>query len=481
MNLESKLKDNLDKLRPKLGIDTSFDVLLREFSIGSRDAALLYLDGFIQSEVTSRLLAYLMRLTRKDVLPDPIEKLVKLHIPYFELSVVTTLEECIDEILAGPAVLLIDGCTQAIALDVRQYPGRSIEEPDLERVTRGSRDGFVETALFNVNMIRRRLRDPGLRFEVLRVGQRSKTDVILGYINDIANQELVQEVRRRIKGIDTVSLTMGAKTLEEYLVGTKFNPFPTVRYTERPDVVAAHLLEGHVVIVTDTTPTAMILPATAWHYTQHAEEYFQNPVVGTYLRWVRFLAILVAFFITPLWLLLAEHPEIRPETLFFVGPKSLSRIPIFIQFLLLELAVDLTRMAFIHTPSALATSLGLVAAILLGDFAVKAGLFITETILYQAISAIAFFAIPNYEFSLALRLFRLITLVLTGVAGGYGLLIGSVLTLGVMGFTRSLGLPYLWPLIPFDWVSLKRLFLRYPIPNVSGRPLGIKPRDKDLQ
>ncbi len=481
MQIEAKLQENLGLLRAKLGIDTSFDVLLREFSVGGRDAALIYLDGFIQSQVTSRLLEQLMELSREDIQPNPIDKLVRNHIPFFEVATIDTLEQCVDEILAGPAVLLVDGCTTAIVLDVREYPVRGIEEPDLERVTRGSRDGFVETALFNVNMIRRRLRDPGLRFEAVRVGQRSKTDVFVGYVNDIANKELVDKVKHRIEKVDTVSLTMGAKTLEDYLVGTKFNPFPTVRYTERPDVVAAHLLEGHVVVVTDTSPTAMLLPASAWHYTQHAEEYFQNPVVGTYLRWVRFLAILIAFFITPIWLLLAEHPEMRPGFLHFVGPNEPGKIPLFAQFMILELAIDLTRMAFIHTPSALASSLGLVAAILLGDFAVKVGLFVPETILYQAVSAIAFFAIPNYEFSLALRLFKILTLVLTGTFGLWGFLGGTGFTFIVMACTRSLDLPYLWPLLPLSWTGLKRLIFRYPIPDVSKRPAGIKPRDQDLQ
>ena len=319
-----------------------------------------------------------------------------------------------------------------------------------------------------------------MRFEAVRVGRRSKTDVFIGYVNDIANLEWVNHTRELLQSIDTVSLTMGAKTLEGYLVRSKLNPFPTVRYTERPDVVVAHLLEGHIVLLTDTTPTAMLFPASAWHFTQHAEEYFQNPTVGTYLKWVRFLAILVAFLMTPLWFLLAANPQLRPEWLQWLGPRTGSEIPLFLQLVILELAIDLTRMAFIHTPSALASSLGLVAAILLGDFAVQVGLFVPEAILYQATSAIGFFALPNYEFSLALRIFKILTLILTGFFGLYGFLGGIGFTLAVMGATRSLDLPYLWPLIPFDWVALKRLILRYPIPEVTRRPKRLKTQDEDL-
>lgn len=481
MEIKAKLTENLDLLRPKIGIDSSFDMLLRKFTVGGRDVALIYLDGFINTETTARLMEHLMELTREDVVPDPIDKLVRFHIPYFEVSVINTLEEVVDEVLAGPAALLVDGCQQAIVIDLRQYPGRSIDEPDLERVTRGSRDGFVETALFNVNMIRRRLRDPGLRFEAVRVGVRSKTDVFIGYINDVVNQDLLDELRNRIEKIDTVSLTMGAKTLEEYIAGTKINPFPTVRYTERPDVVSAHLLEGHIVVLVDTTPMAMLLPTTAWHFTQHAEEYFQNPIVGTYLRWIRFLAILVAFFVTPLWLFAAQYPQYLPQNLKFIGPNTVSNVPLFLQFVILEFAIDLMKMAFIHTPSPLASSLGIVAAILLGEFAVNVGLFVPETILYQAISAIAFFAVPNYEFSLALRIFKLLTVLTTGLFGASGLIGGVLFTFGVLVFTRSLKLPYLWPLIPFDWPALKHLLFRYPIPDVSMRPVRISSRDKYLQ
>ncbi|NMB13090.1 MAG: spore germination protein, partial [Firmicutes bacterium] len=289
------------------------------------------------------------------------------------------------------------------------------------------------------------------------------------------------ELKRRLKMIDASTLPMGSKSLEEYLFGTKINPFPVVRYTERPDVVAAHLLEGHMVIITDTTPAAMIVPVTAWHFTQHAEDYFNNPVVGTYIRWLRFAAFILAFLLTPVWLVLAQNKSSLPPALRFIGPKGQASVPLFLQFFLLELAVDLTRMAFIHTPSALATSLGLVAAILLGQFAVDVGLFIPETILYQAIVAIAFFAIPNYEFGMATRLFRLVILVLTGFFSFWGLGIGLAITFLVMGFTQSLGLPYLWPLIPFHRPSLLRLLFRYPIPSVSARPPFTRPQDSDVR
>ncbi|NMB45550.1 MAG: spore germination protein [Firmicutes bacterium] len=481
MKVERDLGKNLDILRDKLGIDVSFDVILREIQIGHKDAALLFLDGFVEGKTTQTVISALLRVESAEMVPNTVKKLMEEHIPYFEISIVDHIDELIQEVLAGPMALLVDGVSEALIIDVRQYPNRSIEEPDLERVTRGARDGFVETGLFNVNLIRRRLRDPGLRFEAVQIGKRSPTDVFVGYINDIADPEMLAELKRRLKTINVSALPMGSQSLEEYLFGARLNPFPVVRYTERPDVVAAHLLEGHMVIITDTTPAAMIVPVTAWHFTQHAEDYFNNPVVGTYIRWLRFGAFIMAFLLTPTWLALAQNRSILPPSLRFIGPKGEASVPLFVQFVLLELAVDLTRMAFIHTPSALATSLGLVAAILLGQFAVDVGLFIPETILYQAIAAIAFFAIPNYEFGMATRLFRLLVLVLTGFFSFWGLGIGLAVTLLVMGLTQSFGLPYLWPLLPFHGPSLLRLLLRYPIPAVSARPPFTRPVDADVK
>ena len=225
----------------------------------------------------------------------------------------------------------------------------------------------------------------------------------------------------------------------------------------------------------------MIVPVTAWHFTQHAEDYFNNPVVGTYIRWLRFFAFLTAFLLTPVWLALVQNQSALPPMLSFIGPKEEAAVPLFVQFVILELAIDMTRMAFIHTPSAVASSLGLIAAILLGQFAVDVGLFVPETILYQAVAALAFFAIPNYEFGMATRLFRLLVLILTGLFSFWGLAAGVLVTVLVMAFTKSLGLPISWPLIPWHWPSLKRLLFRYPIPTVSKRPPFTRPVDADIK
>lgn len=471
------LQDNLSVLGSELGYGTSFDLVVRKIKVAHKQAALVFLDGFINDDSVIEIMKAISKISQNGITALALSRLMQESLPFFEMSETDSLEAAMDQLLCGVMLLLIDGVSRVLLFDVRSYVTRSSTEPALERVTRGSRDGFVETALFNVNLIRRRVRDPQLRFEALQVGRRSKTDVLIGYIEDIADPSLIQEVKNRVAAIDRDAIPMGGKNLEEYILGTVFNPLPVTRYTERPDVAAAHLFEGHIVLLVDTTPFALIVPVTAWHFTQHAEEYFQNPPVGTYLRWVRTFGILASLILIPLWYTLAISSDL-PRWLSFIGPKDPGRLPLWFQFFLLELGLDLIRMALIHTPDAMATSLGLVGATLLGELAVNVGLFTSETILYTAITAICSFATPSIEFSFAIRLFRYL-LFFGAVLGHWKGLIGAFfLVFLVFGLTKSFGVPYLWPLIPFDGPALTRIIFRYPIPFVASRPGLTKPRDK---
>lgn len=468
MPLTRDLRENLDVIEKRLGVGVTFDVLVREIQIGGRDAALIFVDGLIKDKATIEVMSFLMSLRREDLAPRPVDKLLRRGIPYFELETVKSRDEVVDQVLAGPLALLIDGQAEAVIMDLREYPVRSIEEPDLERVTRGSREGLVETVVFNTALIRRRLRDPSLRFEMQTVGRNSRTDVAIGYLEGTASDDLVDDVRRRIKSIDVPALTVGRQSLEELILDQRLNPLPVARLTERPDVVSAHLLEGHVTIIVDTAPTAMILPANVWHFTQHAEEYFQNPITGTYLRWVRFVAIFMSIVLGPLWLMFAVM-ENKPEWLQWLGPREAPAIALWLQIFLLEFGLDMIRMALIHTPAAISTALGIVGAILLGELAIEVGLFVPETVLYAAVSAIGHFATPSVEFAFAMRLFRYTLLGLVALWGPIGFAAGMVFFFLWLGFTRSFGLPYLYPLIPLDLRALLRLLFRFPIPSVGVR------------
>lgn len=468
--LTKDIQVNKEILKQRLPIGISFDVIGREIVIGQRDAYLVFIDGFAKDDIMIWILDILQLLKKEDIAKNTIETLIKNKIAYIEVSRESQLKKMEFSILSGAVLLLIDGEEDGIVIDARQYPVRSPEEPDLEKVTRGSRDGLVETIIFNTALIRRRLRDPHLIFEMKSVGKRSQTDVAISYIKDLVDEKLLAEIQDKINAIDVGALVMAEKTVEELIIKKHwYNPLPQVKISERPDVVAAHLMEGHIAIIVDTSPSVMLLPATMFHFTQHAEDYYQNMTVGTYIRWVRFLGMLCAFILLPLWLLLVFNKQFLPEFLQFLGPKESGNIPLFLQFIILELGMDILRISSIHTPSALTTSLGIIGGLILSEFAVEVGLFVPETVLYMALAGIGAFATPSMEFAMAIRIFRLLLLVLTGLFNLSGFLAALVIIFIITYSTNSFrnGKKYTWPLIPFEWKPLSNVLFRKPIPEIK--------------
>lgn len=474
-----ELTANVEKLDRMLGVDQNFDVTRRDFEFGERSFVMYFIDGFVKDEVMNRIITQLSKMRPDQLDDDAIRTVLMTYLSYIEVDTVEFLGEVVHHVLAGPLVLLLDGADKAIVIDARTYPARQPDEPDIERVVRGARDGFTETLIFNTALTRRRLRDASLRMEHMQVGERSRTDIALAYMEDVANPDLVRVLREKIKAIEIDGLPMAEKSLEEFVFGRNWNPFPLVRYTERPDVAAVHLLEGHVLIYVDTSPSVMIAPTTLFHHVQHAEEYRQKPIVGAYLRWVRFLAMWLSVFLLPLWYLLAIRPELLPPSLSFIGIDEPSSIPLIVQFLLAELGADVLRMASIHTPSPLATALGLVAAIIIGQVAVEVGLFVNEVILYLAIAVIGTFATPSYELGLANKFIRLLLLLSAWAFGWMGFVVGLGVWIALLARTRSLGVPYLWPLIPFHRKAFWDVLIRSPIPVKHNRPRALAPEDPD--
>ncbi|MCM3054343.1 spore germination protein [Caldifermentibacillus hisashii] len=479
ITVSKNIHENINNLRQILGIGKSFDVIQLDLLYAERDMAVFFIDGFIKDDVFVQIMKLLSGLKAEEISDHPLEKLLRSYIPYVEIETTDDLQKVADMVLAGPTALIVDGIDKAILIDARTYPARSPEEPDIERVVRGSRDGYVETLVFNTALTRRRIRDRTLRMEYMQVGRRSKTDVVVCYLEDIADEELVIDIKKSLEKIDTDGIPMAEKTVEEFISGNHWNPYPTVRYTERPDTAAAHLYEGHVCIIVDGSPSVIIAPTTFWHHLQHAEEYRNKPVVGAYLRLVRFLAVWASIFLLPLWYLLAVQPELLPERLSFIGPNEDGQIPLYLQFLLIEVGIDMLRMAAIHTPSSLATALGLVAALMIGQVAVEVGLFSNEVILYLSIAAIGMFATPSYEMGLANRIFRLILLTLTAIFHQIGFVIGTFLWVLLLVTMKSYNVPYLWPFIPFDFKGMMDIIIRAPIPLKRTRPKFLDPKDPD--
>lgn len=480
--VSTRLEENVSYLKKALGVGESFDVIYRELKIGDKDAGLFFIDGFAKDDVMTLVLRNLYQIKEEELSTGSLQELFTRHLNYIEVGKETDLDQVVEQVLSGPLALVIDGKDEIITIDARQYPGRSPDEPDLEKVVRGSRDGFTETLIFNTALIRRRLRDRRLRMEILQVGKRSKTDIVVSYIEDIANPDLVSSVKEKLSNIKIDGVPMAEKSVEELITpGSFWNPFPKVRFTERPDVAAVHLLEGHVLVLVDTSPSIIITPATYFHHLQHAEEYRQNPVVGIWVRWVRFLGVFASIFLLPLWFLGATEPQLLPSELKFIGPEKVGPIPLLLQFVMAEIAIDIIRMSTIHVPSSLATAAGVIAAVLLGDLAASIGLFVPEVILYTAIVAITTFMTPSFELSMANRLLRVILLLVTAAFKLPGLAIGSAVIFIFLAVSKSFGVPYLWPLVPFNAKALGTILVRSPVPVRNIRPSALRPIDSTSQ
>ncbi|MCL6602452.1 MAG: spore germination protein [Paenibacillus sp.] len=469
-DIPSSLEDTKKTLTEVMGLGTTFDIAFREMSFGGRKAALVCVTGFTNDAILDQILKRLTYLTPQDVNSDVLPSFISEYIPHLQVEKGKLLSESINKILKGMSAIFVEGESQVILMDVRSYPMRSPSEPSIERVVRGSRDGFTETLLSNVSLVRRRIRDPGLKYELFSVGRRTRTDICVAYIDDIADKVQVNAVIDKIKAVNIDGIPLADKQLEEAIMGGGWNPYPLVRYSERPDIVASHLLEGRMVIFVDTSPSVMVLPTTFFDLCQHAEENRQTPFIGSYLRWVRFIGIFSSMFLLPLWMLLVLHPELKPPALEFIGPQKMAKIPLLAQFLFVELGVDLLRMAAVHTPTPLGSAMGLIAAILVGDIAVQTGLFVNEVVLYMAVAAIGMFATPSYELGLANRIVRLVLLLAVSAFQVPGFVIGSTLLIIFLTINRSYNSSYLWPFIPFNAMAMGAILVRRPVLNAKSRP-----------
>ncbi|WP_237690646.1 spore germination protein [Paenibacillus caui] len=476
-SISRKLITTKKTLEQVVGLGESIDVDFREMTFGGKRTGLFLITSFAKDFILQGILNRLTYLTPETISGYALKTFFEEYIPHIQVETTDKLSVCITKALSGMSVLFLEGEETAIVMDTRSYPVRNPEEPSLERVVRGARDGFTETLLANIGLVRRRLRDPGLKFEHTQIGRRTKTDVCVAYIDDIVDKVQVENLKEQLSQIDIEGIPLADKQLEEAIIHKGWNPYPMARYSERPDVVASHILEGRVVLFVDTSPSVMILPTTFFDLCQHAEENRQTAFMGTYLRWIRFFGILASLFLLPLWLLIVIHPEIKPPALAFIGPQAQAKVPLIAQFLIVEFGVDLMRMAAVHTPTPLASAMGLIAAILVGDIAVKTGLFVNEVVLYMAVAAIGMFATPSYELGLANRLVRIVLLVAVALYGVPGFVVGITLLIVLLTLRRSFNSSYLWPFIPFNAKALAAVLFRMPVTYAKTRPSFNKPRD----
>lgn len=466
--LNPDFSSRLEHLKHILQADKSFDIVYRVVEIGGRKGCLFFVDGMTKDEVLLKILQVFQGI-KPEAMPEDAHGFSKKCIPYGEIGLVTDTDALIVQLLTGITCMLIEGYDSYLTIDCRTYPARGVSEPEKDKVMRGSRDGFVETLIFNTALIRRRIRDPKLVMEIMTAGESSHTDIAICSMQGRVDEDLLAEIKQRISRLQVDALTMNQESLAECIYPHKwYNPFPKFKFSERPDAAAASLLEGNIVILVDNSPAAMILPSSIFDIIEEADDYYFPPITGTYLRLSRMTISILTLILTPLWLAFLQSPDTIPSWLDFIRLSDPPHVPVFYQLLLLEFAIDGLRLAAINTPSMLTTPLSVIAGIVLGEYSVKSGWFSSETMLYMAFVTVANYSQASFELGYALKFMRIIMLVLTAFFNWYGFWAGLILAVCAVVFNKTIaGKSYIYPLIPFRLKEIKNRFFRQRLPHTE--------------
>ncbi len=365
-----------------------------------------------------------------------------------DVDIVSTNEvQKIQYSLAGGNCVVVDGETTYL-IDTKNYPNRSIEEPETEKSVRGAKDGFNESILNNTGLIRRRMKRSDIVFSLQTIGTKNPIDIAVVYIESKADQKILEQLMQRIKKVKAQELIMSDRALEELILQQGYNPFPLVRYSERPDIVATHIDHGHIAIICDTSSSVMMLPTTMFEILEHVEEHRQTPLIGTFIRLIRLTAVFLSIYLMPIFMLYTSFNKWNIE--------------FFVQVIIVELSIELLRIATIHTPEAISNAMGMIAAILLGQFAIDLGLFSEEILLVSSIGAVGGFATPNYELSLTNKYIKIMMILSIAFFNIYGFILFNICLFIYLVRLKPLGVPYLYPLVPFSFKDLLNFIIRKP-------------------
>lgn len=423
-------------------MNDSYDLKHRILNFRNRDIHLYFLASLSNDELISRVVEGIENNEGKNLL----NCLNVADVETYRYGDLNTVEYMI---LSGN--LAIYDKDIIYVLDTKKYPTRSVEQPDTEKSVRGAKDGFNESLLNNTGLIRRRIKCNDLVFHLEKIGKTNPIDIAVVYLDNLCDKKILDEVLTRLKNICVNDLIMSDRALEELLLNQKYNPFPLVRYSERPDIVATHIQHGNIAIITDTSSSVMMLPITIFDILEHVEEHRQTPIIGTLIRIIRLTASLLSLYLMPLYALILR---------FMIWDYNF-----FIQIIIVEISIELLRIATIHTPDSLSNAMGLIAALLLGEYAVELGFFTKDILLFASISSICNFAVPNYELSLTnkyIRLFMLITMMFFNI---YGFIAYNIILIIYLMSIKTFQVSYLYPLYPLDLKKLIEYIIRKPKNN----------------
>jgi len=469
-----QLEDNVILLK-HLFSDCS-DFVIREFKQKNDVHAIaVFVDGLIDTKQVNEALKVLMLLEEGS---DDIEVIEEALLPVSQIARVDDYKKLLQAVLGGDTGILVDGNIQALTLGIRGAEKRSVNEPEGEAVVRGPREGFIENIRTNTSMLRRKLKTPRLKMKSLVVGRETNTNIIVAFLEGIADPQIVDEVSRRIGNID-IDAVLESGYVEELIQDNMYSPFPQVKYSERPDTVASALLEGRVAIFVDGTPMVLIVPVTFWMMLQANEDYYERFQMATLVRWLRYLFVFISLLTPAVYVAITTfHPQMLPTTLLMSVAAARESIPFpaIVEALLMEVAFEALREAGIRLPKTVGQAVSILGALVVGQAAVQAGIVSAPMVIVVSITGIASFTIPHFNAAIALRMLRFPIMIAASVLGIYGIMVMLLIIVGHMANLRSFGVPYLSPLAPLSVGDLKDVLLRAPWSELEKRPsfLGIQ-------
>lgn len=464
MNVFKKLKLNMLEFDRRLDVETNFDIIKREIVVGNKNACMYYIDGFVKDSLLQEITRFMLLTESGNItnIKEAKEYCQKLF-PYMEVETKKEINDIEIDLLSGCTIIFIDGINEGIVADIREYPQRSITEPEKDKVIKGAKDGFIETPIYNVTLIRRRIRNKALKFEHVFVGEDTKSDVIICYMDDRVDIKKLDKVRDILNSIKVKSLDFGSESLVEAMYKKSwFNPLPKVQFIERPDVASANILEGRILLFMDNSPIAILIPTTFWDLFQEAQDFYFAPPVSNYLRITRYIISFLTIFAVPIWLLLVNNIDKLPEWMNFLEISEQAKIPIIVQIFLLDFIVNVIKTASINTPSMISNSISLIGAVIVGDIAIVTNIISPEVMLISAFSAMGFYSQPSFELGYSFLFMRMMLVLLVQFLRIWGLAIGTVIIILLIATNKTiLGDSFIYPLVPFNFKKLMYTLFRF--------------------
>jgi spore germination protein KA len=479
----SNLNQNLIILKDIFSV--SSDIVIREFAFGQKPqihAALIYVDGLVDKTTINQSIIKPLMYDSRIICSEETHKENMDHIKTTLLSVgevqqIPSINKLVDHCMSGDTVLLINGFDEALVMSTRAWENRGVQEPQTEVVVRGPREGFSETLRINTALLRRKIKNPDLILETMKIGTRTKTDVCIAYLNSIVNPVLINEIKLRLNRINTDAI-LESGYIEQFIEDAPRSIFPTVANSEKPDVVAAKILEGRVAIFIDGTPFVLTVPMLFIESFQVSEDYYSRSFFSSFIRILRYMSYMITILSPALYVaVLTYHPELIPTPLLFTLMASEEGLPfpMILELTIMVFAFDILREAGVRLPRPVGQAVSIVGALVIGQAAVAAGIVSDLTVIVIAFTAVSSFVTPAQTDSASIL--RYIFLLLGGIMGGFGIMIGLICTLVHLVTLRSFGTPYLSPLAPFVTRDQKDVFIRAPIWRMSTRPQDIGAKD----